>query len=234
VIFIGLFWHADAVAQRLKWAYSLSGPTFVKVLGAVRRPGPVSGSREAATVDQVLALAGGARDDAYRFASLLLRPVADVAPRFPCVSPGARHAALLMGDDPELRREGELIRGLLDGRVQRMPAHNTPFGRLGKDRGVPLAVAVNDVLALPQRTSRIFVMLNNGRVETVEHKPDATADAYLAALPREQRAPLRDYVMHYPDGSVAALNLEGWNATPVTVPPGSMLAPDAGCLPVLE
>lgn len=209
-------------------------PVSVTVLGAVARPDVVSLAKAPATVDDALDAVGGADADAYRFALLLLRPVAESPARFPCLAPGASHAALLMGDDPVLLEQNDLVARLRDGRMQRLPAQQAVFGRLGSDRGGTVPLRSGDVLAVPQRSSQVYVIEIDGRVESIAHDPRLAADDYLDLLPAERLARRRDYVLHYPDGQVASLALEGWNAEPAAVPPGSMLAPAAGCLPVIE
>jgi hypothetical protein len=213
-------------------ADAADAPMRVEVLGAVARPGPVDLSAPALTDgDRIWARAGGARSEAYRFAGLLLRGAAATTPAVPCVAPGARHAALLIADDPGLGGRIDLITGLLEGRVQRLPLPDRPFGRLGSDRAAPLLRA-GAVLALPQRTPRVYVVQADGAVASLAHRAERMAADYLDQLPRQRLRPRRDYVLHYPDGSVTGLALEAWNAQPTAVPPGSMLAPATGCLPV--
>src|SRR5690606_28479023 len=127
-------------------------PISVAVIGAVAQPEAVRLAGPSATVDDALDEAGGIDVDAYRCALLLLRPVAGSPARFPCVTPGASHAALLIGDDPVLRAHNDLIARLRDGRVQRLPAQQGAFGRLGSDRGGSMMLRSGDVLALPQRS----------------------------------------------------------------------------------
>lgn len=225
-------WLPPAVAQA---GASAGGPqVFAEVLGAVVQPGPVSSGDDKVTVDHALALAGGTRPGAYRFAAMLLRTVAQTPATFPCVTPSARHAALLMGDDPGLREQDALIAGLLDGRVQRMSAQGRPFGRLGSDRGGQTVLRGGDVLAVPAHTNRVYIVLDDGQVESAEHLPELMADDYLDQVSADRLARRGDYVLHYPDGAIAELALEAWNAEPTAVPPGSMLAPAAGCLPVVD
>lgn len=225
---------APIPAMATKLVDGAAGSVSVEVTGAVAKSGAVSLAGPSATVDDALGGAGGVGVDAYRFALLLLRPVAESPARFPCVTPGARHAALLIGDDPVLRAQNDLVARLRDGRVQRLFAQQGAFGRLGSDRGGSMMLRSGDVLALPQRSGRVYVIAMDGRVESVVHDPRLTADDYLDQLPSERVVRRRDYVLHYPDGHVTELMLEGWNAEPTVVPPGSMLAPAAGCLPVIE
>jgi len=231
VLLFGWTWSGCTVAQAAA-SEPVADEVLINVLGAVARPGPARLPGSQATAAYAFAALGGARVDAYRFATLLLRTVAEAPPRFPCVSPGARHAALLIGDDPVLRGEAAILAGLLDGRIERMAVHDRPFGRLGSDRGETAMLRSGDVLALPRRSAHVFVVLNDGRVETIAHGAEWMADDYLDAVSADRLAPRRAYVLHYPDGTLAELKLEGWNAEPAAVPPGSMLAPSAACLPV--
>jgi hypothetical protein len=202
----------------------------VEVVGAVRHPGSVALTSAGMNADEALAQVGGADADAYRFANLLLRRTAEAAPRFPCVAPGARHAALLMADDAALKGQTELTAGLLDGRIQRLAMHDRPFGRLGSDRAAVMLRA-GDILVVPRRSGRVYIVYADGATESLEHRAELTAGDYLDQVPRQRLARLGEYLLHYPDGSAVGLALEAWNAEPMVVPPGSMLAPAAGCLP---
>ena len=224
----GLALHPGSVVQANPESSDV--PPRVEVVGAVMHPGSVALTSARMSADQVLAQAGGTGADAYRFANLLLRRVAETAPRFPCVAPGARHAALLMADDPALRDQAELIAGLLDGRIQRLTLHDRPFGRLGSDRAAAMLRA-DDILAVPRRSRRIYLVYADGATESLEHRAELTAKDYLDQAPQKRLAKRGEYVLHYPDGNAVGLALEAWNAEPTVVPPGSMLAPVAGCLP---
>jgi hypothetical protein len=227
---LGAIWPHPALAQ-ITVAEDSPATVVVDVLGAVARPGRLELNDAPMTADGAFAQLGGTRAGAYPFASLLLRVVAATPPRFRCITPGARHAALLMGDDPALRPESALITGLLDGRIQRMSLLDRPFGRLGSDRGATM-LRSGDTLAVPLRSQRVHVVFADGAVASVAHRAELMAGDYLDQLPADRLARRRDYVLHYPDGSVAGLALEAWNAEPTAVPPGSMLAPAAACLPV--
>lgn len=202
----------------------------VEVVGAVMHPRSVALSSAAMSADEALAQAGGADVDAYRFATLLLRRTTEVAPRFPCVAPGARHAALLMAEDPALNGQTEWTAGLLEGRIQRLAMHDRPFGRLGSDRAAVMLRA-GDILAVPRRSRRVYVVYADGATESLEHRAELMAGDYLDQVPQQRLAGRGEYVLHYPDGSALELALEAWNAEPMVVPPGSMLAPVARCLP---
>jgi hypothetical protein len=230
VLVLGAIWPHSGLAQ-VTVAEDSSDTVVVDVLGAVARPGRLELKNAAAMADGVFAQLGGTRTGAYPFASLLLRVVDATPPRFHCVTPGARHAALLMGEDPALRVEAALIAGLLDGRIQRMSLLDRPFGRLGSDRSATM-LRSGDTLAVPLRPQRVHVVFADGTVASVAHRAELMAGDYLDQLPADRLARRRDYVLHYPDGHVVRLALEAWNAEPTAVPPGSMLAPAAACLPV--
>ncbi|WP_370307136.1 hypothetical protein [Sinimarinibacterium flocculans] len=219
-------WCAQGAAQ--DGAATQGGVT---VLGAVRHAGAAA-MPAPPTVDALLDAAGGLELQAYRFATLLLRPAGGAQPPYVCVSPGARHAALLIENDPVLRGEQAVVSGLLSGTLERLPALAPPFGRLGSDRSGATLLQPGDLLAVPQRTAQVYVVLRDGRVSILPHRPERSAADYLAEGPADRLARPRDYVLHTPEGHVTALAVEGWNAQPTAVPPGSMLAPTATCLPV--
>ncbi|MGB1560668.1 MAG: hypothetical protein ACPHN2_04115 [Sinimarinibacterium flocculans] len=219
-------WSVQGAAQE-----GIAMPGGVTVLGAVRRAGAAS-MPAPPTVDALLDAVGGLEPQAYRFATLLLRPAGGAPPRFVCVSPGARHAALLIENDPVLRSEQAVVSGLLSGTIERLPALAPPFGRLGSDRSGATLLQPGDLLAVPQRTAQVYVVLRDGRVNVLSHRPERSAADYLAEGPADRLARPRDYVLHTPEGHVTVLAVEGWNAQPTAVPPGSMLAPVATCLPV--
>ncbi|MFC4252570.1 capsule biosynthesis GfcC family protein [Sinimarinibacterium flocculans] len=206
----------------------------VEVRGAVMRPGPATLASADAHFDRGVEQLGGPLEGAYRFAAMILRLDEAHPVSLPCLSPSALHAAQLLQDDPTLTSERNVIEALLAGRMQRVLAAERPFGRLGTDRGREAKLQSGDVLALPGRSQRVYVVLADGRAEALDHRAEWTVKDYLDALPAHELASRRQYLLHYPDGQAAELALSAWNRTPSAVPPGSMLAPRNVCLPVAD
>lgn len=220
-----------AVAEQ---SVEAAGAVRVEVRGAVMRPGPATLASADAHFDRGVEQLGGPLEGAYRFAAMILRLDEAHPMSLPCLSPSALHAAQLLRDDPTLTNERNVIEALLAGRVQRVLAAERPFGRLGTDRDREAKLQSGDVLALPGRSQRVYVVLADGRAEALDHRAEWTVKDYLDALPAHELASRRQYLLHYPDGQAAELALSAWNRTPSAVPPGSMLAPRNVCLPVAD
>lgn len=221
-------------ALKLRLSEPGAGVTLsVRVAGAVSRPGVAMISPLAATLDGLLARAGDVLPEGYRFGTLVLRAAsagAAVSSDGPavCLPPADFHALLLLGDDPALSLDADTTAAIRQRRLARATAPTLVRGSLGAAEWPKLQDG--DIVAVPQRTPLVYVAAADGRVARLQHESSVLADEYL------DRADLggsgAKHVLLYPDGRPIELSLDAWRYRPTMVPPGSLIAPAVGCLPV--
>ncbi len=221
--------RALRVAMALDQASTDSPEDRVAILvaGAVERPGSVTLSAAKATVAEVLAAVGGASRESYRLSTLLLRRTgvdrADVA----CTPLAARHAALLIQDDPKLGSRTDLIAQLLSGQLVRINARDGLAG----EPGVPtFLLQTDDLLALPSRSAVVYVATAHGTIVRLQHEPSAPAETYLKQLQKADIKGVDEFVLHYPNGQQLELAVDPWHYRLTMIPPGSLIAPESVCL----
>jgi hypothetical protein len=199
----------------------------ILVAGAVERPEAVTLPAAEATVAGVLAAAGGASRESYRLSTLLLRRTGVDSDEAACMPLAARHASLLIQDDAKLGARTDLISQLLSGQLVRIAARDYLAG----ESGVPtLLLQEGDLLALPARSTVVYVATVQGRIVRLPHEPSAAAEIYLGQLPTVDRKGIDKVLLHYPSGQQIELALDPWRYRPTMIPPGSLIAPDSVCL----
>ncbi|HEY1075265.1 MAG TPA: hypothetical protein VGE51_01125 [Fontimonas sp.] len=204
-----------------------TGTVTVQLDGAVERPGNIKIPAADANVRNVLAAGGGATPDSYRLATLLLRRSGAGGDEPTCIPLAARHAGLLLQDDPRLGKDTEAIRQLMSGQRVRIDASDSVAAEPGAR---PVMLQDGDFLAIPARSGSVYVATGAGRIVRMPHLPSAPADEYVDQLPKEDRRGVSRFVLHYPNGRQFALSLGAWRYRPTAVPPGSLIAPESVCL----
>lgn len=196
----------------------------ILVAGAVERPGAATLPVAQATVAGVLAAVGGASRESYRLATLLLRRTGENSENAACLPLAARHASLLIQDDPKLGSRTDLITQVLSGQLVRIAARDGLAG-------VPtFLLQAGDLLALPARSSVVYVATAQGAIVRLPHEPSAPAETYLEQLPKTERKGVDAFTLHYPNGRQLELAVDPWNYRPTMIPPGSLIAPESVCL----
>ncbi|MDP9141308.1 MAG: hypothetical protein M3O62_11030 [Pseudomonadota bacterium] len=144
-----------------------------------------------------------------------------------CTPLAARHASLLIQDDPKLGARTDLISQLQSGQLVRIGARDGLAG----EPGVPtFLLQEGDLLALPARSSVVYVATAEGTIVRLPHEPSAAADAYIKRLPRADRKGVDRFMLHYPNGEPLELAVDPWHYRPTMIPPGSLIAPESVCL----
>lgn len=227
--------QAAEAGRPLRATPSVSSPSSVSpsdrvtvlLAGAVERPGAVGLAAAQASVANALAAAGGTSRQSYRLATLLLRRSRADTAQAECLPLDARHAALLIEDDPLLAVRKDLVSQLLSGQLIRLDARDD----IVSEPGVPTFLLHDgDLLAVPARSSVVYVATTGGAIRRLRHEPSAPAESYLKQLSKADRQGADDFVLHYPNGRQLELAIEAWRYRPTMVPPGSLIAPDQVCL----
>lgn len=170
----------DVRAQDLLYAVEPeSDADVMTVTGAVRYPGLYTVTEDRTTVAEVVALAGGLRDDALVRAATLERPLRSATVRAPSeTSVGAAESVA-----PDVSVNSDLLGGIFSRQFFASQTERTPRVAFNPVQAVIGAEAValrgGDVLNIPFDTGLVRVY---GRVRSagyVPYVPGATAAAYI-------------------------------------------------------
>lgn len=208
-------------------AAEADGRVAVLLAGAVERPGSVVLDAVQATVGRAIAAAGGASRDSYRFATLLLRRTGANADAAECLPVMARLAGLLIQDDPKLGSRTDLVSQLASGQLISLDPRDTVAATPGV---APLLLQDGDLLALPSRSSVVYMATAQGAIVRLRHEPAAPAERYIEQLPKADRRGIDEFILHYPNGQQTELAIDAWRYRPTMIPPGALIAPDSVCL----
>lgn len=217
--FVGL--HGKVLAEALP-SYEMDAS--VRIVGAVRSPGEVRIPMQL-SLDRVIDLAGGLLPSAYRFGAVVLRVSEAQDSAVPCVPPAAFQAITMIADDPLIRGVNGLISALQTGQMRRIDAADARYGALFDD--APAAVIQpGDVVAIPSRTSKVFVAVPGSSALLLNHESGWAADDYLR---QPEVQPLlgdwKEFALYYPNGRSVTLSIDHWRYQDTAVPPGAMIAP---------
>ncbi|WP_152551553.1 capsule biosynthesis GfcC family protein [Polycyclovorans algicola] len=223
-VYAVIAWAAMLVSggANLALAQSDTRDSVVTVTGAVEKPIRVNGPVK---LSDAIKVAGGYREGAYPYGSLLLRRSDLQVGMTVCMASAAEllRMQLALSGGSELTGAGSLTAGIDLGQYIRIPISLSPGPTIAEAQA-DVTLVTGDILYVPFRpTSVAIISPGNDETVIVNYRPGWKADEYLNAADIKTNWSSNEFRIYLPNGDQDLLKLNLWNYELQVVPPGSVI-----------